>query len=126
MTHYGVVHDATLPTLSLAVSGDHSVAVEVDFAIDTGFTEVMTLPPDIISELNLQFNKEISLTLADGAVYSGVAYTGWVRWHDSVREIEVISVDADPLVGMKLLAGSNLSIDAEPDGAVTITELAAR
>jgi len=79
MTHYGVVHDATLPTLPLA----------------------------------------------DGAAYSGFAYTGWVRWHDSVSEIEVISVDADPLVGMKLLAGSNLSIDAEPGGTVVITELPA-
>ena len=126
MTHYGVAHDATLPMLTLAVSGENSATVEVDFAIDTGFTEVMTLPPDIIDELNLQFNKEISLTLADGAVYSGAAYTGWVRWHDSVREIEVISVDADPLVGMRLLAGSNLSIDAEPGGTVTITELPAR
>ena len=75
MTHYGVVLDATLPMLTLAVSGENSTAVEVDFAIDTGFTEVMTLPPDIIDELNLQFNKEIPLTLADGTVYSGVAYT---------------------------------------------------
>ena len=126
MTHYGVVHDATLPTLTLGVSGEHSATVEVDFAIDTGFTEVMTLPPDIIDELNLQFNKEISLTLADGAAYSGVAYTGWVRWHDDIKEVEVISVDADPLVGMKLLAGSNLIIDVESGGTVTITELPAR
>ena len=40
--------------------------------------------------------------------------------------VEVISVDVNPLVGMRLLAGSNLSIDAEPGGAVTITELPAR
>ena len=126
MTHYGVVLDATFPMITLALSGENSATVEVDFAIDTGFTEVMTLPPDIIEELNLRFNKEIFLTLADGTAYLGVAYTGRVRWHDSVREIEVISVDADPLVGMRLLAGSNLSIDAEPGGAVTISELPAR
>ena len=126
MTHYGIVLDATFPMITLALSGENTATVEVDLAIDTGFTDVMTLPPDIIEVLNLRFNKEIFLTLADGTAYSGVAYTGWVRWHDSVREIEVISVDADPLVGMRLLAGSNLSIDAEPGGAVTISELPTR
>ncbi len=125
------MHSSTLtrdlePTLTLAVSGANRSAVDIDFAIDTGFTEVMTLPPDIIDELNLQFNKELPFTLADGTQYSGTVYTAWVQWHDRVREIEVVSVDADPLVGMKLLAGSNLSIDAEPGGAVTITELPAR
>ena len=126
MTHYGVVHDAILPVLTLFVSGENGSATEIDFAVDTGFTEAMTLPPDIIDELNLQFNKEIALILADGAEYSGVVYTGWVQWHDRVREIEVISVDADPLIGMRLLAGSNLSIDAKPGGAVTVSELPAR
>ena len=97
MTHYDVVHDATLPTLTLGVSGEHSATVEVDFAIDTGFTEVMTLPPDIIDELNLQFNKEISLTLADGAAYSGVAYRGRsyqrgcrpAGWNETARRFQL-------------------------------------
>lgn len=126
MIHYGVVHDAILPTLTLAVSGENNAAVEVDFAIDTGFTEEMTLPPDIIDELNLPSHREISFAMADGTIYRGETYVGRIRWHGGLRRVEVISVDADPLVGMKLLAGSNLSIDAEPDGSVTITELAAR
>lgn len=114
------------PTLTLAVSGADLAAVEINFAIDTGFTEVMTLPLDIIEELNLRFNKELPFTLADGTQYSGTVYTAWVQWHDQVREIEVVNVDADPLIGMKLLAGSNLSSDAEPGGAVIIIELPAR
>ena len=64
--------------------------------------------------------------MADGTVYVGTVYTVWVLWHDRIREIDVVSVDADPLVGMRLLSGSNLSIDAEPGGAVTITELPVR
>ena len=124
--HSGMLSSDLEPTLTLAVSGSDLAAVEIDFAIDTGFTEVMTLPPDIIDELNLQFNKELPFTLADGTSYSGTVYTAWVQWHDRVREIEVVSVDADPLVGMRLLAGSNLSIDAELGGTVTITELTAR
>ena len=124
--HYGVVRGGLEVSLALNLVMPDDARVEVDFAIDTGFTEEMTLPPDIIDELNLPTYRQLMLTMADGTVYDGRTYVGRLRWHGRTRSIEVISVDADPLIGMRLLAGSNLSIDAEPDGAVTITELPAR
>lgn len=124
--HYGVVLGTLEPSFTLACLTLEGSDVAIDFAIDTGFTEEMTLPPDIINELNLPSHRQISLVMADGTTYRGETYLGRIRWHERLRPVEVISVDADPLVGMKLLAGSNLSIDAEPNGAVTITELPAR
>ena len=124
--HYGVVADGSEPTLVLTTLSADGEAVYVDFAIDTGFTDEITLPPDIIDQLGLPFNRDVQLFMADGTVYVGTVHTGWVMWHDRVREIDLVSVDANPLVGMRLLAGSNLSIDAEPGGAVTITELPVR
>ena len=121
--HYGVVLGSLEPSLTLAILSPDGTDVEIDFAIDTGFTEEMTLPPDIIDELNLPTYRQLSLTMADGTVYDGKTYVGRLNWHGRVRSVEVISVDTDPLAGMRLLAGSNLSIDAAPGGAVTITEL---
>ena len=124
--HYGVVHGGLEASIPLDLLDPDGSRVEVDFAIDTGFTEEMTLPPDIIDQLNLPTFRQLTLTMADGTAYDGDTYVGSLRWHDRIRTIEVIGVDADPLVGMKLLAGSNLSIDAEPGGAVIISELPAR
>ena len=124
--HYGVVLGTLESSLTLTCLTLEGSDVAIDFAIDTGFTEEMTLPPDIIDELNLPSHRQISLVMADGTTYRGETFVGRIRWHGRLRRVEVISVDADPLVGMKLLAGSNLSIDAEPGGAVTITQLAAR
>ena len=124
--HYGIVLGSQEPSLALSMLSRDGVDVEVDFAIDTGFTEELTLPPDIIDELDLPTYRQLSLTMADGTVYDGETYVGRLNWHGRVRSVEVIGVDADPLVGMRLLAGSNLSIDAEPGGAVTITELPVR
>ena len=124
--HYGVVHGGLEAGIALNLVAPDGSRIEVDFAIDTGFTEEMTLPPDIIDQLNLPTHRQLALAKADGTVYDGDTYVGNVCWHDRIRTIEVISVDADPLVGMRLLAGSNLSIDAEPGGAVTISELPAR
>ena len=124
--HYGVVLGRLEPSLPLTCLTLEGFDVAIDFAIDTGFTEEMTLPPDIIDELNLPSHRQISLVMADGTTYRGETYVGQIRWHERLRRVEVISVDADPLVGMKLLAGSNPSIDAEPGGTVVITELPAR
>ena len=51
--YYGVVLGSLEPSLTLAILSPDGTDVEIDFAIDTGFTEEMTLPPDIIDELNL-------------------------------------------------------------------------
>ena len=124
--HYGIVLGPLEPSVALSILSWDGTDVEVDFAIDTGFTEEMTLPPDIIDELNLPTYRQLSLTMADGTMYDGETYVGRLNWHGRIRSVEVISVDANPLVGTGLLAGSNLSIDAEPGGAVTITELPVR
>ena len=124
--HYGTVVNGREPTVSISMLSASGEAVQIDFAIDTGFTDDVTLPFDIIEQLSLPVNRDVQLIMADGTEYVGQSYTGWILWHEQAREIEVISVDADPLVGMRLLSGSNLSIDAESDGAVTITELPAR
>ena len=124
--HHGVVRGGLEVSLALSLVASDGTRVDVDFAVDTGFTEEMTLPPDIIDQLNLPTYRQLTLTMADGTLYDGRTYVGRLSWHGRTRSIEVISVDADPLVGMRLLAGSNLSIDAEPGGTVTITELPAR
>ena len=100
------------------------MAHAVDFIIDTGFTEELALPPDIIVQLGLRpEDDDVILTLADGTSRVLTVYTGWVEWHGQFREVDVISADTSPLLGMKMLAGSNLSVDATPQGAVTVNEL---
>ena len=44
-------------------------------------------------------------------------------WHGIEREVVVIASDGDPLVGMALRAGSRLTVDATPNGAVRVEEL---
>ncbi len=48
-----------------------------------------------------------------------------IFWHGRLREVDVVSLETDNLIGMGLLQGSNVNIDAIPGGSVTITELSA-
>ena len=57
--HYGIVADGAEPTLVLTTLSANGEAVIVDFAFDTGFTEEITLPPDIIDQLGLPFSRDM-------------------------------------------------------------------
>ena len=126
--HYGTISiigdDLLEARVRLIVQSDSGASALIEFVVDTGFTDDLALPLDIINRLNLRPREGvIAFTLADGSVANYERYTAYVLWHDRPVEIEVINMEGDPLIGMALLRGSNISIDALPAGAVTITEL---
>ena len=128
--HYGLIYgigdDFLEAHITLTVQDGNGVVENVDFVIDTGLTEDVSLPLDIIVRLNLPRNGDIiDIVLADGSTGKFDLYTAYVLWHDRLVEVEVINMESAPLIGMELLRDSNISIDAVPGGAVTIAELAA-
>ncbi len=123
---YGIVNDDVEASMVLDVLDDRDETVRIDCIIDTGATGEMTLPRSIIHQLNLPLAEDpdnIGVTLADGSSSPGRLYLARVLWHGSIREVEVVDVGTEPLIGMGLLYGSNINIDAVPGGQVTITEL---
>ena len=134
MTHYGrvnAVDDALEAVVILSVRGENGAMEDVNFIIDSGYTGEMTLPQEIIGRLNLgaaeydDYEAAPTVMLADGAILLVEVYVTSVWWHDRLRSVEVDSIGSTPLIGMGLLRGSNLSIDAIPGGLVTIAELPA-
>ena len=121
--HYGVVNEYLEPVISLNVLGTGNASLVVDFVIDTGCTEEIILPQQIIVQLNLIRGADVTVTLADGTSNRHARYPAQIEWHGQLREIAVISMGTEPLIGMELLRGSNLSVDAIPGGSVTTAEL---
>ena len=64
--HHGVVGEYLEPGVTLIVLGANRGTVPVDFIIDTGCTEEVILPQDLIDRLNLIRVDDITLALADG------------------------------------------------------------
>ena len=50
--HYGIVNEYVEATVSLNVLGAGGANLVIDFVIDTGCTEEMILPPEIIDQLH--------------------------------------------------------------------------
>ena len=128
MTHYGTVsaiNGALEASITLTLRGDNGATELIPLIIDTGSTAEISLPNELIVRLNLPpaDDADIAVTLADGVTNRFRLYVADILWHDRWREVEVVNLENDPLIGMDLLRGCNLSVDAAPGGLVTITEL---
>lgn len=91
--------------------------------IDTGFDGDLTLRPETIERLGYPHVGTVEATLADGSTVETDLHAGSVSWHGRTRPVVVLAAEGAPLVGMELLAGSRLIVEAEPGGSVVVEEL---
>ena len=117
------------------VSGDQQALVTVDImdgegyfqplgvVLDTGFTGYLTLPSESIQELGIPSVGRRTFELANGELFEFEAYLAAVSWHGRLSDALVLKSDSAPLLGMTLLWGSRVTVDALTDGEVTIEEL---
>ena len=98
------------------------IAAPLEMAIDTGFTGFMTLRPRAIRAMGLERGQDRKMMLADGQVIDTPTWLATAIWHGKPTKIDVLELDARPVVGMSLLWGSDLAVQARPNGRVSITQ----
>lgn len=109
--------------VTLTVNGFNGQSISQETLIDTGFSGTASILPQDAVALGLLQSGVAVTTLANGQVATTPLYFAIVEW-DGVQQLVQVVADGDvPLVGMKLLAGYNLSIDVVDGGAVRIVRL---
>ncbi|NJR63483.1 MAG: clan AA aspartic protease [Cyanobacteria bacterium CRU_2_1] len=119
----GNVNTKREAVVQLAVLGENQQRQGIKAIIDTGYTGFLTLPSNIITTLGLTWYMQQEGILGDGSFCMFNVYEASVIWDGQVRTIEINESEADPLVGMGLLEGYELKIQAIAGGSVTITAL---
>ena len=98
-----------------------------DVIVDTGFTGWLTLPESDIRRLGLARAGSRDSITARGNAGEFDYYETWVLWHGQLHEVEIFqSIDQpldQPLLGMELLEGSRVAVNAWDDGDVIIEEV---
>jgi len=112
--------------IRLKVKGPREREQEIEAVIDTGYTGSLTLPPEIVSLLALDWRSVDRGTLADGSECLFDVYEANVAWDGKARRILVDETNANPLVGMRLLKGYELRMQVRERGKVTIASLTPR
>ncbi len=114
------LHEAVL---RIVVRGPEGEEREVTAVVDTGFDGSLTLPPDLVAELGLPFLVRGVALLGDGSRSPFDAHEGLVFWNGQPRRISVEVADTEPLLGMGLMYGSELTIEILEGGMVSIRDL---
>ena len=98
----------------------------IETVVDTGFTGFMTLPLEIIDQLGLERRLRTTVTLATGRRERVNTWRGYLLWHEQLCPILVLQSRGTPLLGMELLEGSLLTIQARANRDVLIEVLGDR
>ncbi len=96
--------------------------LEIEALIDTGFTGYLCMPPAMISDLGLSHKGKSQVRLADGRGEAVDYYRATVIWDDQQRAVHVYKMH-DSIVGMSLIRGYELKVEAVVGGNVTINRL---
>ena len=119
----GIVDQNCEATIRLVVGNLDSQRQMIDAVIDTGFTGFLTLPSSVLADLNLRAYRREEGILGDGSTCVFDVYRGLVIWDGELRRIDINESDTEPLVGVSLLYGYRMQLDAIEGGTVTIQAL---
>ena len=116
----GAVNAAYEAVIPLALQGPTGQSREVDAVIDTGFNGVLMLESSLVAELELPVVGKGYAVLANGLEEEFFLHSVTVLWDGQEKQLDAYASDIDPLVGMRMLEGYNLSVDVEIGGRVVI------
>ncbi|MEL6490853.1 MAG: clan AA aspartic protease [Cyanobacteria bacterium J06621_3] len=119
----GIVDRNCEAKIRLAVGNADGQRQMIDALIDTGFTGFLMLPMAVVVNLKLQVYRRETGILADGSRRTFDVYRGLVLWDGEKRSVDINASESEPLVGMNLLYGYRIQIDATEGGLVSITRL---
>ena len=111
------------PIIDVQVRSPDGRTLIVRAAIDTGFSDYLTLPSDVLLRLGLPLIDFMDMVVADNSVIEMAYYETDVIWDGYPRTIYVQESEAEPLVGMKMIEGYHLGLEAIDGGEITLSRL---
>ena len=106
----------------VSVMGADGEPHQCEVIVDTGFTGWLVLPEAEIRRLGLVRAGSQYSVIASGNEAEFDYYETQVSWHGQLRSIEVFQSIDQPLLGMELLEGSRVAVDAWEGGNVIVEE----
>lgn len=116
----GSVTSSLEATIRFHILDGNGQSQPIDAIIDTGFAGFLSLPIATVATLGLPWIFHDQTELIDGRFLPVDIYSAIVIWNGKLRTINVQALGRYNLIGMRLLAGHDLSIRATDGGPVSI------
>ena len=118
----GIVHNFE-PIIPLSIRGSDGKTYKQDAIVDTGFDGWLSLPSDLIAQLDLKWKRRGRAILADGSECLFNVYEAIVIWDGNPLTIPIDEADSDPLIGMSLMEGYQLTVQVFEEGLVELSKI---
>ena len=119
----GIVNADLEPIISISICGSDGKIYTQDAIVDTGFNGWLSLPPDLIAQLNLRWKRRGRAILGDGSECVFNVYEAVLVWDGDILIIPVDEADSEPLVGMSLMEGYQLMVQVFENGRVELSKV---
>jgi clan AA aspartic protease len=120
----GIVNADFEPIIPLSICGADGKVYTQDAIVDTGFNGWLSLPPDLIAELSLKWKRRGRAILGDGSECVFNVYEAVLVWDGNFLTIPIDEADSEPLVGMSLMEGYQLTVQVFEGGRVELSKVA--
>jgi clan AA aspartic protease len=120
----GIVNPDFEPIIPLSICGSDGKVYTQDAIVDTGFNGWLSLPPDLIAELNLKWKRRGRAILGDGTECVFNVYEAVLIWDGNFLTIPIDEAGSEPLVGMSLMEGYQLMVQVFEGGRVELSKVA--
>jgi clan AA aspartic protease len=117
----GVVNADLEATLPIEIIDSRGNVLQVRAVIDTGYNGSLSLPLSLVRSLGLVPLLSSEVRLADLTTKTYDFYSGEVAWDRHRRNVRVLCLEGDPLIGTALLEDCKLEAIFKAGGAVTVT-----
>jgi clan AA aspartic protease len=119
----GIVNADFEPIIPLSVFGSDGKIYTQDAIIDTGFNGWLSLPTDLIAQLNLRWKRRGRAILGDGSECVFNIYEAVLVWDGELLTIPIDEADSEPLVGMSLMEGYQLTVQVFENGLIELSKV---
>ena len=119
----GIVNADFEPIVPLSICGSDDKVCTQDAIVDTGFNGWLSLPPDLIAQLNLKWKRRGRAILGDGTECVFNVYEAVLVWDGNFLTIPIDEADSEPLVGMSLMEGYQLMMQVFEGGHVELNKI---
>ena len=120
----GIVNPEFEPIIPLSICGSDGKVYTQDAIVDTGFNGQLSLPPDLIAQLDLKWKRRGRAILGDGSECVFNVYEAVLVWDRNFLTIPIDGADSEPLVGMSLMEGYQLMVHVFEGGRVELSKVA--
>jgi clan AA aspartic protease len=96
--------------------------ITIEFVVDTGFTDQLTLPPEAVAAMALPLLTRIPADLADGSTVEISMHEATILWGETERQVRVLAAGRRPLLGTVLLDSLDLFAQFREGGLVIVKQ----